>query len=501
MWDQSQQENPDWESEEVPEYEFDSEGRHRHHRHHHKWQQPQEWNPADSSQPQQWDPASSQSPGQWGPTGATGPTSASVSSGPTASTGPQQWGPPQSSGQWGPTAPSGPQQWSPYGPTASTGPQQWGPPQSSAQWGPTAPTGPSNVPTSSSGPTVPTSPQQWGPSAPQQPGQWGPVGPTGPTAPTGPTGPTAPTGPTSSAAPTGPQQWGPSAPQRPGQWGPAGPTSPQQLGPTNVPPSSGPTGPIGSGLPSQTPGQTSATLPQQQPLSAPSPGKQMKTKRPPLKLQGLKNRSDPSSHENKWYAEYYRQMEQPQLDQLRQMFDTFDVAKNGVLNADEMRQVTWPGNKKFEKDTIKRLIEVFDIDCSGCIYFYEFAALYKYIESLSQAFLGGNVNGSLNLNQDELSSALSAAGFDYFDDSTLKTFMKHLALLNYWKLVDSGSKPQYNTLDELIAATKVSYEQFVSFCVLLRHISATFQKLDTDGDGIVQANQGQFTHIVMNLIH
>jgi hypothetical protein len=82
------------------------------------------------------------------------------------------------------------------------------------------------------------------------------------------------------------------------------------------------------------------------------------------------------------------------------------------------------------------------------------------------------------LDQNEFLVALRNAGFDYFENDTLRAFVKRFGLMNYWKSLagDPKKKPKkYSTFEELIADTKVSYEQFVSFCVQLHYLWSVFE--------------------------
>ena len=45
----------------------------------------------------------------------------------------------------------------------------------------------------------------------------------------------------------------------------------------------------------------------------------------------------------------------------------------------------------------------------------------------------------------------------------------------------------------------ITFDRFVRACVVIKQITETFQKLDTDRDGWVQINYEQFMHTVLSL--
>jgi EF-hand domain pair len=65
------------------------------------------------------------------------------------------------------------------------------------------------------------------------------------------------------------------------------------------------------------------------------------------------------------------------LEPLKQWFAATDSDKSGEISAAELVTAKWPGDAKLDRETIHKLIRVFDNDYSGSISFYEYASLHK----------------------------------------------------------------------------------------------------------------------------
>ena len=181
---------------------------------------------------------------------------------------------------------------------------------------------------------------------------------------------------------------------------------------------------------------------------------------------------------NQWYSAYYNQLSPQELQQVQQWFTSVDLDRSGSITSYEMAAGVFPGNLKLPQPTCAKLIHVFDTDFSGTITFYEYAALYRFVQQTQQSFYYCDRDRSGTLDPMELQTALQQAGLQVAE-SDLRPFLKKLQKQN---------------------AAHVTLPSYVVLCVQLAHTKALFAKLDTMKKGTITLGYNQFIKIVFQLM-
>ncbi|CAL1711682.1 unnamed protein product [Somion occarium] len=171
--------------------------------------------------------------------------------------------------------------------------------------------------------------------------------------------------------------------------------------------------------------------------------------------------------------------------QLWSWFTSVDLDRSGHITANELQKALINGDwSPFDLDTVKLLMTIFDTDRSGTIGFNEFAGLWKYIKDWQGVFKHFDRDQSGSIDGKELHEALKQFGYNL--------------------------SPQLLTLVERKYATAppvpgahapppgISFDRFVRACVVIKTLTESFQRLDTDRDGWVQINYDQFMHTVLS---
>ncbi|KAI0669499.1 hypothetical protein C8Q78DRAFT_1040244 [Trametes maxima] len=125
---------------------------------------------------------------------------------------------------------------------------------------------------------------------------------------------------------------------------------------------------------------------------------------------------------------------------------------------------------------------IFDTDRSGTIGFNEFAGLWKYIKDWQNVYRHFDRDQSGSIDSNELQDALRQFGYN------LSPQLLHLVERKYGSGPGVGAAPQ-----------GITFDRFVRACVVIKQVSESFQRLDTDRDGWVQINYEQFMHTVLSL--
>jgi len=174
--------------------------------------------------------------------------------------------------------------------------------------------------------------------------------------------------------------------------------------------------------------------------------------------------------------------------QLYQWFSSVDADRSGAISATELQQALVNGDwTPFDLDTVKLLMSIFDSDRSGTIGFNEFAGLWKYIKDWQNVFKHFDADHSGSINGEELNNALKQFGFN------LNPQLLHLLEAKY------GVGPAVATgHGRQPVAAGVSFDRFVRCCVVVRTLTESFQRIDTDRDGWIQINYEQFMHTVLS---
>jgi peflin len=149
----------------------------------------------------------------------------------------------------------------------------------------------------------------------------------------------------------------------------------------------------------------------------------------------------------------------------------------------ELQSALVNGNfTKFDLDTVKMLMNIFDTDRSGTIGFNEFQGLWRYIKDWQNVFRHFDRDQSGSIEGHELSSALASFGYKFSPP------ILHLIEQKYASgPAASGYGPPPG----------ITFDRFVRACVVVKTLTEAFQTVDTDRDGWIQINYEQFLKIVL----
>ncbi|OSD01626.1 EF-hand [Trametes coccinea BRFM310] len=169
--------------------------------------------------------------------------------------------------------------------------------------------------------------------------------------------------------------------------------------------------------------------------------------------------------------------------QLWQWFSAVDTDRSGAISVTELQAALVNGNwTRFDLDTVKMLMSIFDTDRSGTIGFNEFAGLWKYIQDWQNVFRHFDRDRSGSIEGSELSSALRSFGYN-LSPTLLQLLEQKYA---------SGPSDRYGP------PPGITFDRFVRACVAVKTLTEAFQRVDTDRDGWVQMNYEQFMQIVLS---
>ncbi|KIK63620.1 hypothetical protein GYMLUDRAFT_241543 [Collybiopsis luxurians FD-317 M1] len=164
-------------------------------------------------------------------------------------------------------------------------------------------------------------------------------------------------------------------------------------------------------------------------------------------------------------------------------FSGVDTDRSGSITANELQQALVNGNwTKFDLDTVKMLMSIFDVDRSGTINYNEFAGLWKYIQDWQNVFRHFDRDHSGTIEGHELSEALRSFGYN------LSPNLLRLIEQKYASAPVSGYGPPPG----------ITFDRFVRACVVVKTLTEAFQRSDVSGTGYVQFSYEQFMSIVLS---
>ncbi|KAI0087074.1 hypothetical protein BDY19DRAFT_986188 [Irpex rosettiformis] len=167
--------------------------------------------------------------------------------------------------------------------------------------------------------------------------------------------------------------------------------------------------------------------------------------------------------------------------QLWNWFTAVDTDRSGHISAPELQKALINGDwTPFDLDTVKLLMAIFDTDRSGTIGFNEFAGLWKYIKDWQNVFRHFDRDRSGSIDGHELHQALAQFGYN------LSPQLLHLVEQKYGVQMPGSPPPG------------ISFDRFVRACVVIKTLTESFQRLDTDRDGWIQINYDQFMSTVLS---
>lgn len=169
--------------------------------------------------------------------------------------------------------------------------------------------------------------------------------------------------------------------------------------------------------------------------------------------------------------------------QLWQWFNAVDADRSGSISVNELQAALVNGNwSRFDLDTVKMLMNIFDTDRSGTIGFAEFSGLWKYISDWQNVFRHFDKDRSGSIDGYELAEALRSFGYN-LSPSILTLIEQKYA---------SGQASGYGP------PPGITFDRFVRACVAVKTLTEAFQRQDTDRDGWVTMNYEDFMRIVLH---
>jgi Ca2+-binding EF-hand superfamily protein len=169
--------------------------------------------------------------------------------------------------------------------------------------------------------------------------------------------------------------------------------------------------------------------------------------------------------------------------QLYQYFSAVDQDRSGSISVPELQSALVNGNwTRFDLDTVKMLMGIFDTDRSGTIDFKEFVGLWKYISDWQNVFRHFDADGSGSIEGRELAEAMRSFGYN------LSPAILTLVERKYASAPAAGYGPPPG----------ITFDRFVRACVVVKTLTESFQRSDTDRDGWVQLSYEQFMSMTLS---
>jgi len=187
--------------------------------------------------------------------------------------------------------------------------------------------------------------------------------------------------------------------------------------------------------------------------------------------------------------------------QLWQWFTAVDVDGSGAISAQELRQALLNGDwSNFDLDTVKMLMTLFDVDRSGTITFDEFAGLWKYIRDWQNVFRHFDADRSGSIDGRELKNAMEQFGYR-LTPRILRLLEIKYDLRPPSSSLSSRSGPGAASLprgeSRVDLAPGMTFDRFVRACVVTKHLTDAFQRMDEDRDGWVSMDYETFMGVVL----
>lgn len=169
--------------------------------------------------------------------------------------------------------------------------------------------------------------------------------------------------------------------------------------------------------------------------------------------------------------------------QLWQWFSAVDTDHSGSITAVELQSALVNGNwTNFDLDTVKMLMNIFDTNRNGTIGYNEFAGLWKYIGDWQNVFRHFDRDRSGAIDARELTEALGSFGYN-LTPSLISMIERKYA---------SGPSSAYEP------RPGITFDRFVRACVVVKTLTESFQRMDTNRNGWIQINYEQFLKMVLS---
>ncbi|XP_031844511.2 penta-EF-hand domain containing protein peflin [Nomia melanderi] len=163
--------------------------------------------------------------------------------------------------------------------------------------------------------------------------------------------------------------------------------------------------------------------------------------------------------------------------QVQQWFAAVDRDNSGRISASELKSALANGQGGTFSDTACNLmIGMFDKEKSGTIDLFEFQSLYNYINAWLGVFRGFDHDNSGNIQENELSAALTQMGYRLSPD-----FISFLI-----KKCDPTGH------------SSITVDQFIVLCVQIQRFTDAFRVRDSDQAGSITIGFEDFLTVALN---
>lgn len=166
---------------------------------------------------------------------------------------------------------------------------------------------------------------------------------------------------------------------------------------------------------------------------------------------------------------------------LKMLFNGVDKNGNGRLSEKELGNALVNGDfTKFNMETVRVMIKMFDRSGNGTIEFKEFCNLWRYLGDWRKLFDKFDLDKSGSISYDEYVRALEAFGY---------------RLSNKFIQFMYGKYSSISSTGERV----IGFDLFVQSCISLKRMTDSFVTYDTDHTGYVNLSFEQFLMEVMKL--
>ncbi|THH05879.1 hypothetical protein EW145_g4474, partial [Phellinidium pouzarii] len=193
---------------------------------------------------------------------------------------------------------------------------------------------------------------------------------------------------------------------------------------------------------------------------------------------------------------------------LWQWFSSVDADNSGAISAQELQQCLINGDwSPFDLDTVKLLMSIFDTDRSGTIGFNEVIcwpmeihqgasyttsvrATIEFIfrQDWQGVFRHFDSDRSGSIDGGELENALRQFGYN------LSPQLMRLLLAKY----DISASELTSARRGAGPPPGITFDRFVRACVVIKQLTESFQRLDTQRSGWIQLNYDTFMQTVLS---
>ena len=120
----------------------------------------------------------------------------------------------------------------------------------------------------------------------------------------------------------------------------------------------------------------------------------------------------PADIKNSWWYPMLLTITMDQYIRIYQWFMSVDKDRSGTLELNELMAGQFPGGIRMSPQTALRMMRIFDTDFNGSVSFYEFMAMYKFMEVCYNLFVQNDKDRSGTMEPNEIKPALAQLGFN-----------------------------------------------------------------------------------------